>query len=232
MQAEHGTLIPLYLTGSAQLLYQSLPATVCGGNFHPLLHNNCCEAVRRLARRAYPTLAANVQDALAKEQLLAGIASCPVQLDARRSAPNSLNKALMQALQAQAIFATEDRQLENSSPVICGVTDKASDDTAAALQLILGRPVNLQARLDRQQSSHQEWDSSLLCHGCGGKGHFVASCPHNSCQIPKFPPRSSHNPVPTFCTIKLLWGSPSTHKLCLWCQVCDHTSRLRHSRIQ
>ena len=49
----------------------------------------------------------------------------------------------MQALQAQAIFATEDRQLEDSSPVVCGVTDKASDDTAAALQLILGRLVNL-----------------------------------------------------------------------------------------
>ena len=196
--------------------------------------NNCCEAVRRLARRAYPTLAANVQDALAKEQFLAGITSCPVQLDARRSAPNSLNEALMQALQAQAIIATEDRQLEDSSLIICGVTDKASDDTAAALQLILGRRVNVQAGLDRQQSSHQEWDSSLRCYSCGGQGHFVASCPNNSCQNPKFRPRSSHNPVPTFYTIKPLWGSPSTHKLCLWCRLCDYTSRLRlrHYRIQ
>ena len=105
--------------------------------------NNCCEAVRRLARRAYPTLAANVQDALAKEQFLAGIANRLFRLDARRRAPNLLNEALMQALQAQAIFATEDHQLEDSSPVVCGVTDKASDDTAAALQLILGRLVNL-----------------------------------------------------------------------------------------
>ena len=32
--AEHVTLISLYLTGSAQLLYQSLPAAVCGGNLH------------------------------------------------------------------------------------------------------------------------------------------------------------------------------------------------------
>ena len=46
--------------------------------------------------------------------------------------------------------------------VICGVTDKASDDTAAALQLILGRLVNLQARLDRQQSSHQEWTAAYV----------------------------------------------------------------------
>ena len=30
-------------------------------------------------------------------------------------------------------LATEDRQLDDSSPVICGVTAKASDDTAAAL---------------------------------------------------------------------------------------------------
>ena len=105
--------------------------------------NKCCEAVRRLARRAFPTLAANVQDVLAKEQFLAGIVSRPVQLDARRSAPNSLNEALMQALQSQAIFATEDRQLEDSSPVLCGVTDKPSNDTSAALQLILGRLVNL-----------------------------------------------------------------------------------------
>ena len=192
--------------------------------------NNCCEAVRRLARRVYPTLAANIQDALAKE-FSTGIASRPIRLDAR-SAPNSLNEALIQALQAQAIFATEDRQLEDSYPVVCGVTDKASDDTAAAVQLILGRLVNLQARLYRQQSSYQEWDSSLRCYSCGGQGHFVASCPNNYCQIPKFPPRSSHNPVPTFCTVKLLWGSPSTHALCLWCQLCDHISRLRHCRMQ
>ena len=105
--------------------------------------NKCWEAVRTLARRAYPTLAANVPDVLAKEQFLAGIASRPVRLDARGSAPNSLNEALMQALQSQAIFDTEDRQLEDSSPVVCDVTDKASDDTAAALQLILGRLVSL-----------------------------------------------------------------------------------------
>ena len=96
--------------------------------------NKCCKAVRRLARRAYPALAANIQDALAKEQFLAGIASHPVRMDARRSAPNSLNEALMQALQAQAIFATEDRQLEDSSPVVCDVMDKASNDTAASLR--------------------------------------------------------------------------------------------------
>ena len=105
--------------------------------------NNCCKAVRRLARRVCPTLAASVQDTLAKEQFLAGIASRPVRLDARRSAPNSLNEALMLALQAQAIFATEDCQLENSSPEVCGVTDNAPDDTVAALQLILVRLVNL-----------------------------------------------------------------------------------------
>ena len=79
----------------------------------------------------------------------------------------------MQALQAQANFATEDGQLEDSSPVVCGVTNKASNDTVAALQLILGRLANLEARLDRQQNSHQERDNSLRCHGCGGQGHFV-----------------------------------------------------------
>ena len=213
-QAEHVTLILLYLTGSAQLFYQSLSVAVCGENLQPLLQalgdwfapaahidlhraelrtrtqqsgeqlSDYCEAVKRLARRVYPMLPANVQDALAKEQFLAGIASRPVRLDTRRRAPNSSNEALMQALQAQAIFATEDRQLEDSSPEVRGVTNKASHNTAAALQLILGRLANFQARLDRQQNSHQERDNSLRCHGCGGHGHFVSSCPNNSCQIP------------------------------------------------
>ena len=36
-QAEHVTLILLYLTGSAQLFYQSLSVAVCGENLQPLL---------------------------------------------------------------------------------------------------------------------------------------------------------------------------------------------------
>ena len=78
-------------------------------------------------------LAANVEDPLAKEQLLAGIAN-PRSTGRQNKCSLSFNEALMQPLQAQANVATDDRQLENSSPVACGVSDNVSDDTAAALK--------------------------------------------------------------------------------------------------
>ena len=96
--ADQVNFLSLYLTGPAQLFYQSLPQNIRTGNLPPLvqalgdrfapaahvdLHraelrartqthseslSDYCEAVRKLSRMAYPTLAQNVQDTLGKEQ--------------------------------------------------------------------------------------------------------------------------------------------------------------------
>ena len=102
---------------------------------------------------------------------MAGLADKNVRLEARRAAPATLDAALMHALQAQAIFATEQAQ-DNPTVPVCAVTSAESDVTSA-LTVVLDRLTKLEATVQNLQTSHD----SPRCYGCGKTGHFVAGCP-------------------------------------------------------
>ena len=206
LQADQVRYIALYLTGPAQLFFQSLDQNIRTGGLQPLLAalgnrfapaahadlhraelkartqtsneplSEYCEAVRKLTRLAYPTLAQNVLDTLAKDHFLSGIMDRNIRLDARRGAPATLDEALTHALQAQAIFATE-LQPEPIVPV-CAVA--AQQDLSAVLSQVLDRLGRLEATVQslRVPPGRHADQGRPRCYGCGNTNHFIADCPN------------------------------------------------------
>ena len=141
---QQGNYIGLYLSDKAQSFYHSLPAAVwqgplpaviqaLGDRFAPPQRVNVyraelkaarqrpdeslsdyCETVRRLARYAYPTLPAPVQDVLAKDQFVDSLDSRDLRHEVRRLDPASLDDALRIAFRQHAIAVTE----RSSAPAI------------------------------------------------------------------------------------------------------------------
>jgi len=182
--AEQTTFVPLYLTGAAQLFYQSLAQATRAGAIAGLLQalanrfapaanvdlhraelqaryqgpdeslSNYCEAIRRLSRLAYPTLPGNVQDVLAKDRFLAGLHSKEIRLEVRRAAPATLNDALTHSLQAFAIFATERTATSDAAPD--GLVCAASAAPSADLSGVLSHILERLGQLEAAVSNQQQ----------------------------------------------------------------------------
>ena len=205
----------LALEGEAQLYYQSLPAATRNGGrqqlvqalqarFDPAqrvdLHRAAfqarrqakdeqlgtfCEAVRSLARQAYPQMAAGDLDSLTKDQFISGLDSRGMRVRVRELNPQTTDGALQAALHHQAILAAE---LPAAEPVpipafavsqpLDTVTDqlKAVLDRLATLEASLPGPIRRSRPDQLPQAPQTQGRTPVTCWSCGRQGHISREC--------------------------------------------------------
>ena len=67
-------------------------------------------SLRRLARKAYPEAAEELQDSLAKDQFIDALEDREIRLKLRESGPKTLDEAVSRALQIEAMYEAESRR--------------------------------------------------------------------------------------------------------------------------
>ena len=209
---DQSSYLALYLTDDALSYYHSLDGATRQGPLQPLVRlleqrfgaaqnadvlraefksrrqrptealSEYCEAIRRIARQAYPAVQRDVQDMLAKDQFLSGIDSREIRVEVRKLNPISLDAALQCALQIEAVHNAECSQDIPVAPQVCAVQPPSMNELLAK---VVDRLDKLESRLDSsenhksaQQPQPRGTGSRRRCFVCESLYHLARDCPH------------------------------------------------------
>jgi len=208
-QAQQSNYIGLYLKGNALSFYEGLDNAIRVGALQPLLDemaqrfgdvnrmptirvelqtrrqhrgeslSDFAEVMRKLARRAYPTLAGAVQDGMARDQFVSGLDSRDLRLHVRGADPQTLDDALRRAMHFQCILDTDEGPQPPSTANICAVQPPPAALTTT-LQTLTNRMAAMEAKLTALTTPSQgpPQDSRRRCYICESIFHLSPECPH------------------------------------------------------
>ena len=158
--------------------------------------------LRRLVSRAYPEAVPDLQDGLAKEQLIDTLEDREIRMKLRESGPKTLHEVVSHALQIEAMYEAESRRGKGRSVRV--VQESSMGENSELVELIkqntaaMNHMVNF---VQQQQQQQQQQPSSepkrtgqglrpnagrardlrfQLCFKCHTKGHFMVDCKQTS----------------------------------------------------
>lgn len=160
-------------------------------------------SLRRLARKAYPEAAEELQDSLAKDQFIDALEDREIRLKLRESGAKTLDEAVSRALQIEAMYEAESRRGKGRSVRLVQepppeekneLLELIKQNTAAMNQMVAvvqqqqQQPSTSKDRNETKQSGRglgpnagRARDLRLrLCFKCHKKGHFMADCKQTS----------------------------------------------------
>ena len=90
--------------------------------------------MRRLVSKAYPEVAADLQDSLAKDQFIDALGDQEIRIKMRESGPKTLDEAVSRALQIEAMYEAESRHSGGRSVRL--VQEPSSDENSELVELL------------------------------------------------------------------------------------------------
>jgi hypothetical protein len=87
------------------------------------------QAIRRLVSMAYPTVAENVRDTLAKQHFIEALADSEMRIRIKQSRPQNLNDAIRLAVELETFNRAERRVTEGRSYLRTTAADSTADKT-------------------------------------------------------------------------------------------------------
>ena len=149
-------------------------------------------AIRTLARKAYPTEKAETRDRLARTQFVRALNEPEIQLKIRLAEPKTLNQAIKYEITVEDIQATAVRPGRNPQNVARVEEDNQAWEMKEALQrnnVLMEQMVTLMKDMksspQQQNSGQRRYNrSSDGCWECGGD-HFRRDCPKYQSGKPK-----------------------------------------------
>lgn len=144
-------------------------------------------AIRHLARNAYPKLTNEIRDELARDQFLRGLGGREMTIRVRQSKPSNLDEAITNALEYESIcIDVANTSSGESTNVIAAATSKSErlEDMLTEM-LILLKNKSLQPEVEmaenrRVQNQFSTQRGTKTCWECGSSGHIRNKCPRIS----------------------------------------------------
>lgn len=132
------------------------------------------ETLRKISRRAYPTVPGVVQDTLARDQFVSGLDSRDLRIHVRGSDPATLDDALRRAMHFQCILDADDKQPAPAAaqglPTVCAVQQQPD------MNLLLAKITALEEKMTAL--SVRSVQDTRRCYVCDSTMHFEVNCPH------------------------------------------------------
>ena len=212
------------LTGQAQSVFQRLPEATKGSitnatkalseRFEPTSKRelyltqlstkrkqpteswaNFAEDLRKIAIKAYPSLAADAVEQLALTHFLQNIHDVQVSFAVKQKAPKTLDDAVSATIQMESYLITsrlatvglEEPSHDKTNDLAVHATSWKNNDgkLLSMMEKLVSRMDNIEATISTPQRPARSYVSSrrpqqqrgpLICHKCGQKGHFARGC--------------------------------------------------------
>ena len=143
------------------------------------------QAIRELSMLAYPELAEEAQDRLARTHFTEAIEDQSVREGVFRSKPTSLDEAIQAALATDNFYRLEEQRTGRrykQSRVLEGNSTTEVDELRQELKWIRER-LEGQEQASREWSGRPRWNTpktELKCYKCHERGHFQRNCPQKT----------------------------------------------------
>lgn len=150
-------------------------------------------AIRTLARKAYPSLSNIVRDELAKDQFLRALDKPELALRVRHANPKTLDEAIRMALEWEAVekdvtgkYGPSDKttmatvQEDQGACASVGKQDKTEqllDMMTEMLKIMKEDREQHKQRRGREERGQPSYAGDNKCWNCNGRGHISKNCP-------------------------------------------------------
>ena len=136
-------------------------------------------AVRTLASRAFPKMAVDQRDLLARDQFIDGLTEDSFRLRVRRSKPTSLDDAIRAALEFEAIDTAEQRRQGTTSSSVATIAppQPATSELTNMMQELVTALRHVSPQGGNPRGHGRGRGRYVECWNCGEPGHVRARCP-------------------------------------------------------